>query len=693
MANATGGVKHASKAAGPRKWVREHCADGFADDPFFDADAHGVDLPVSIHQGVHPEYLEKGTAGIIDYFKRQLLSKWLQSTELFLVCYDRQELVPVIKGQEQLGRTEKLGECSRTFDPKSTGPVPSLQYGPWLRADGKAARDGIAAYLAMRVLADEVWTGDTNPNGIVAFYCVGSEPGLSADHPTVDAEGVGLEMGGVGATEALSGTEPLLHFRKGNDHTPGVKRQRGPDIGEAELSWTVSSVDTDLWMTILLAMATGWLRPRGEGAVDVTVQKVVGGETKFLWMNRVFASICELQDGSESAWPLLTFRGWIPTDNKVRLFVLTFLDLGCDYLPAISGLPFDKMWVLALKSVRTEGLFDKPLFFEEQDGMWAVHVDECAKLLATMFFYKVEAAFGTAHLAPPQLVESVDGDVEGYVDVTRYAILELPKKQTTATCPSSFSLRKQAERDNAIFRYWQNGLRGTMPATEFAGKGWSLDPRGKGSDGDELTKENCVLDLSDHLSIFFSLRKQAERGNAIFRYWQNGLREAMPATEFAGKGWSVDPRGKGSEGDELTKENCVLDLSECTNKKCSLACGCRNRCTPTAGGAGTRACKGEESHGAEQNDVEAGTPESPASKGVSAGEAAESKSAELEDLESNENDDGSVGALDDLINLDSGKSGSSDGEPNGVSEKSVYSNWSDGDTDDGVADLVIDARN
>ncbi|CAN0370929.1 unnamed protein product, partial [Ectocarpus sp. 8 AP-2014] len=92
---------------------REHCADGFADDPFYEADAHGVDLPVSIHQGVHPEYLEKGTAGIIDYFKKQLLSKWLQSTELLVVCYDRQDLVPVIKGHEQLGRTEKLRECSR----------------------------------------------------------------------------------------------------------------------------------------------------------------------------------------------------------------------------------------------------------------------------------------------------------------------------------------------------------------------------------------------------------------------------------------------------------------------------------------------------------------------------------------------------------------------------------------------------
>ncbi|CAB1099235.1 unnamed protein product [Ectocarpus sp. CCAP 1310/34] len=71
-----------------------------------------------------------------------------------------------------------------------------------------------------------------------------------------------------------------------------------------------------------------------------------------------------------------------------------------------------------------------------------------------MFVYKDEAAFDSAHLTPAQLVESVDGDVEGYVDVIRYAILRLPKKKTTATCPFFFSLRKQAERGNANFRYW-----------------------------------------------------------------------------------------------------------------------------------------------------------------------------------------------------------------------------------------------
>ncbi|CAB1118306.1 unnamed protein product [Ectocarpus sp. CCAP 1310/34] len=477
----------------------------------------------------------------------------LQSTELLVVCYDRQELVPVIKGHEQLGRTEKLGECSRTFDPKSTDPVPSLQYGPWLRADGMAARDGIATHLATRVLADDVWTGDTKPNGIAAFYGVGGEPDLSVDHPPgVHAEGIGLEVGREGAGKALSETEPLLHFRDGTNTIEGVERQRGPDIGEAELSvihfivwakkywgesfdkWIVSSVDTDLWMIILLAMTTGWLTPRGERAVDVTVQRVVGGETKFLWMNRVFASICELQDGSESAWPPLTFGGWIPThDDKVRLFVLTFLESGCDYLRAISGLPFDKMWVLVLKSVRTEGLFDKPLFFEEQDGTWAVDVDECAKLLATLFFYKDEAAFGTAHLTPAQVVQSVDGDVEAYVGVIRYAILQLPKKKMTATCPSYYSLRKQAERGKASFR---------LPEAYVGVIRYAIL---------HLPKKKTAVTCPS----YYSLRKQAERGNAIFRndISSGEAAESKNAEELEDP--ETDENGDGSVGalDDLIK--------------------------------------------------------------------------------------------------------------------------------------------
>ncbi|CAB1101190.1 unnamed protein product [Ectocarpus sp. CCAP 1310/34] len=598
--NATG-AKHAKKAAGPLIWVREHCADGFAVDPFYDADAHGVDLPVSIHQGVHPEYLEKGTAVIIDYFKKQLLSKWLKSTELPVARYDRQELVPAIKGHEQRGRTEKLGGCSRTFDLKSTDPVPSLQNGSWLRADGKAARDGIAANLAMRVLADDVWTADTKPNGIVASL----------------------------ASEALEAV-PLLHFGDGTDLIPDVERHRGPDIGEAELpvihfidrakkywgkrfdKWVVSSVDTDLWMIILLAMTTNWLPPRGEGAVDLTAQRVVGGETKFLWMNRVFASICKLQDESDP-------RGHLT--KAIRVATCNLQELG--------------------SHGRRQG--------------W--HVGECARLLATMFFYKDEAAFGSAHLSPSQLLESVDGDVEDYVSLVHYAILQLSKKKTTANCPSSFALRKHAERGNAIFRYWQNGLTEAMPTTEFAGKGWGVDPRGKGSDSDELTAENCVLWLSEY-SYIGPDRKTATLACESAR----SLVAAEAVAPYVGR-----RRHPCEEGGGLRPSLRWL----------LLKLG-RSRVSPDPNHPSLRVAnamalfiasmKQKESRGAEQSDMEAGTPESPASNDVSSGEAAESKKADLQDPESNENSDGSVGALDDLMKLDSGEPGSSDGESDGLSE-------------------------
>ncbi|CAM9428872.1 unnamed protein product, partial [Pylaiella littoralis] len=108
MANASGGAKHANKAQGPMKWLEDHLQDGFAYYQFYQPDAHGVDLPVSIHQGVRPLDLEEGSVGVIAYFVRELYSKWLMETELLLLSYDRAVLVPVIKEHEQAGRTEKI---------------------------------------------------------------------------------------------------------------------------------------------------------------------------------------------------------------------------------------------------------------------------------------------------------------------------------------------------------------------------------------------------------------------------------------------------------------------------------------------------------------------------------------------------------------------------------------------------------
>lgn len=119
-------------------------------------------------------------------------------------------------------------------------------------------------------------------------------------------------------------------------------------------------------MAILLAMSTGKTRP---GEVQVTVQRIVGGQIKLLLVNRVYAKIRSLQDGSKPTWPGGDRTGWIPSDDdKVHLYVLVYLLTRCDFLPAISGLPFEKMWGVALKSVREQGAFNKTLFLEE-DGV------------------------------------------------------------------------------------------------------------------------------------------------------------------------------------------------------------------------------------------------------------------------------------------------------------------------------------
>ncbi|CAM9550630.1 unnamed protein product [Pylaiella littoralis] len=157
--------------------------------------------------------------------------------------------------------------------------------------------------------------------------------------------------------------------------------------------WMVTLVGTDEWMIILLAMSTGKIKAHGPGGVQVTVQRIVGGASKFLLVYRAFTKIGDLEDGSDSAWPTADFQFWNPDENdKVRLFVLVYLLSGCDFLPAISGLPFKKMWVTALQSVRTEGVFTQSLFVQEND-VWSVRIDECIKLLATMFFFMNEAAF------------------------------------------------------------------------------------------------------------------------------------------------------------------------------------------------------------------------------------------------------------------------------------------------------------
>ncbi|CAM9582307.1 unnamed protein product, partial [Pylaiella littoralis] len=218
---------------------------------------------------------------------------------------------------------------------------------------------------------------------------------------------------------------------------------------------------------------------------QVTVQRIVGGAPKFLLVNRAFAKIGNLEDGSDSAWPTADFQFWNPDENdKVRLFVLAHLLSGCDFLPAISGLPFKKMWVTAVQSVRTEGVFTQS--FVQENDVWSVRVDECIKLLTAMFFFKYEAAFARGERTAGNILECVHGNVKNYVDVIRFIILSLGSKRTTATCPGLESLRLQSEQASAVMGYWQDGLQETMPRRDFKDKGWGVDPKANGGETKDL---------------------------------------------------------------------------------------------------------------------------------------------------------------------------------------------------------------
>lgn len=416
-----------------------------------------MDLPVSIHQGVRPDVLEQGTATVIKYFVDELFGKWVKDVGLLLVCYDRAELVPLIKGNEQAGRTDKLGGCDKGFDPSSLSSIPPSQFQPWLRANFKAARDGIATYLANCSLMPQFWTGDQACKATVAFYGVEGIPADFGDGGSGDnsAAGAPVVAQAPGAGRAQGQEKPnLLHFRHSGEVDVGVHQSRGPDIGEAELSvvhfivwatfyfgtyftkWLVTSVDTDQWIILLLAMAVGKIKPRGDGAVQVTVQKIVSGAARYLWVNRAFVKICELEDGAVSAWPASGSGGCITSDDdKVRLFVLVYLLAGCDFLPAISGLPFEKMWLHALNSVRAAGLVRDFLFVEE-DGEWRVDINEGAKLLATVYYSKHEAEFARVGKYPADILgemgdKSKEAHVEAYVASIRLVNLKIPKKRLT----------------------------------------------------------------------------------------------------------------------------------------------------------------------------------------------------------------------------------------------------------------------
>lgn len=297
-------------------------------------------------------------------------------------------------------------------------------------------------------------------------------------------------------------------------------------------------------MIIFLAISTGHIRATGDEPVRVTVRKVVGGVSQYIFVNKVYEAIVDLEDGTESAWPLVDSAVdsaggcWQPDkDDKVRVFILVCLLAGCDFLPAISGLPSHKMWEAALKIVRAEGVFVKSIFVEKE-GVWEVDIEDCVKLLTTIFFFKYERKLRRNGKSLGDILKTCEGSLSDYVNVVRFHFLKLGPSGATSTCPGLESMRLQSERANAVLGYWQDGSKETMPPRNFNGKGWGVDPKSAASSSEELASENCVM-----VAVRTLLRRcrQPRRRNLHATAIRRPLRATAGAAAKAGSApWRAD---------------------------------------------------------------------------------------------------------------------------------------------------------
>lgn len=67
-----------------------------------------------------------------------------------------------------------------------------------------------------------------------------------------------------------------------------------------------------------------------------------------------------------------------------------------------------------------------------ENEVWAVYIDECIKLLGTVFL-KHEAASARGERTAGNILECVRNNFENYADAVRFVIVRLGSKRTTAT--------------------------------------------------------------------------------------------------------------------------------------------------------------------------------------------------------------------------------------------------------------------
>ena len=153
-------------------------------------------------------------------------------------------------------------------------------------------------------------------------------------------------------------------------------KTRGPRVGEGELStthfviwhhkfngghrlhrWTITSIDTDQYIHVLLAMACGRIQPENAGKTEVTIRRRRGnGACDFLYVNRVYGAIADHDSWRSGLTDGGTEPSWLTREAKVVPFVVVYALAGCDFLASVYNMPFKKMLDLH-DGVRLPGWF------------------------------------------------------------------------------------------------------------------------------------------------------------------------------------------------------------------------------------------------------------------------------------------------------------------------------------------------
>ena len=257
--------------------------------------------------------------------------------------------------------------------------------------------------------------------------------------------------------------------------------------------WTITSTDTNQILHALLAMASGFLAPDGANRVDVTVRrrhsKVLGD---FLLVNRLYEVVC-----NNSAW-VAPSHPWLTNEAKVVVYVLVYLLGGCNFLPAMHSMTFERMLPYAMVAVSEGGLFKTPLVEKDNSGKWIVQEEAGIKLMATCYFRLHSKIFESADKSASEFFQDCDRRVDTYLDRIRFAILRVHGRHSKQACPAWDALELQVKRASTVLAYWQAAFDDKMVIPEFQNNGWAMEP---GKHDERLNMDNVVIQLSKNATL------------------------------------------------------------------------------------------------------------------------------------------------------------------------------------------------